>query len=71
MSINSKYKQVGGNHYKDLKIQPAEYIHKNNLGFLEGSAIKYITRRKDDRRQDLQKAIHCLELLLEYENDKG
>ena len=36
--------QVGGGHYKDLVIQPVEYIHKNHIGFIEGSVIKYVTR---------------------------
>ena len=36
--------QVGGEHYKNMKIQPAEYIHKNGIPFLEGNAIKYLSR---------------------------
>lgn len=56
--------QVGGSHYKDMAIQPVEYIEKNNLSYLEGAAIKYISRhRKKGGRQDLDKAIHCIELL--------
>lgn len=61
-----KKKQVGGKHYNELEIQPVEYIMANNLGFLEGNAIKYITRYpKKGGKQDIEKAIHCLELLLE------
>lgn len=60
--------QVGGNHYKDMKIQPIEYIHANGLGFLEGNAIKYITRYKSKGGvQDLQKAKHYIEMLIELE----
>lgn len=60
--------QVGGSHYKNLAIQPAEYVYRNELGFLEGSAIKYITRHKSKNgAQDVKKAIHFLQLLLEYE----
>ena len=64
--------QVGGNHYKDLKIQPVEYIHQNNLGFIEGSVIKYVTRWKSKNGvQDLRKARHFLDLLIEMnENEK-
>ena len=39
-------KQVGGDHYKDFKIMPVEYISKNNLDFCEGNIIKYISRHK-------------------------
>lgn len=56
--------QVGGSHYKDMAIQPAEYIERNGLSYLEGAAIKYISRwRKKGGKQDLDKAIHCLQLL--------
>lgn len=60
--------QVGGDHYK-LAIQPVEYIHANNIGYFEGCAIKYLTRwRKKGGIQDLDKAIHYIELLKELEN---
>lgn len=63
--------QVGGNHYKDLKIQPIEYIHANGLNFLEGNVVKYITRhRKKNGKQDLEKAKHCIDLLIEFEYNK-
>jgi hypothetical protein len=61
-------KQVGGNHYKELTIQPVEFIQKNGLGFCEGNAIKYLCRWKAKNGiQDLQKAIHYIELLIEME----
>ena len=57
-------KQVGGDHYKSLKIQPIEYIMANELGFCEGNVIKYITRyAKKGGVQDLDKVIHYIELL--------
>lgn len=60
--------QVGGGHYKDLVIQPVEYIHKNGIGFIEGSVIKYVTRwRAKGGVQDLHKAKHFLDLLIELE----
>lgn len=65
--------QVGGNHYKDLKIQPIEYIHANGLDYFEGNVIKYITRhRKKNGKQDLEKAKHYIDLLieLEYNNER-
>lgn len=63
--------QIGGGHYKDMAIQPAEYIYKNDIGFLEGGAIKYLSRwRKKNGIQDLKKAIHMIELLIELEQQK-
>lgn len=60
--------QVGGSHYKDLVIQPAEYSEKNKLSYLEGSVVKYVTRwRLKGGIQDLEKAIHCIELIIELE----
>ena len=60
--------QVGGDHYTRLAIQPAEYIQRNELGFCEGCVIKYVSRHKHKNgRQDIEKAIHFLELLLEIE----
>ncbi len=60
--------QVGGEHYRDMAIQPVTFIHANELGFIEGSVIKYVCRhRKKSGRQDLEKAIHFLELLIELE----
>lgn len=60
--------QVGGSHYKDMIIQPAEYIHKNHIGFMEGAAIKYLSRwRSKGGIQDLEKAKHMINLLIEME----
>jgi len=62
------HKQVSGDHYKDCKIQPIEYIHANGLSYLEGNVIKYTTRHsKKNGRKDIEKAIHYLELILEME----
>lgn len=61
--------QVGGSHYKDLVIQPIEYIHANNIGYMEGNVIKYVSRwRKKNGIADLEKAKHYIELLIELEN---
>jgi hypothetical protein len=60
--------QAGGDHYKNLKIQPIEYIHANNLPFVEGCVVKYVTRwRCKGGLEDLRKAKHFLELLIELE----
>lgn len=63
---NARKQQVGGDHYKS-EIQPIDYIHANNLDFFEGSVLKYITRHKNKGgEEDIKKAIHYLELILEY-----
>jgi len=59
-------KQVGGSHYKDMPIQPVQYIHANGLSFLEGNVVKYITRHKSKNgRADVEKALHYCQLILE------
>ena len=61
--------QVGGSHYKNLKIQPIEYIYANNMPFIEASILKYISRwRNKNGIQDLMKAKHFIELLIELES---
>ena len=60
--------QVGGNHYKGLKIQPIEYIHANGLDFLQGNIVKYATRHKDKNgAEDVKKIIHYAELILKLD----
>lgn len=61
--------QVGGSHYKDLPIQPVQYIHANGIGYFEGCVIKYVSRwRAKGGIADLAKAKHYLELLIELES---
>jgi len=63
--MNPFKKQVAGNHYKNFKIQPIEFILKNNISFCEGNVIKYICRYKTKGGlQDLEKAKHYIELLI-------
>ena len=63
--------QIGGEHYKNMAIQPSEYIYRNNLNWLQGNVIKYVTRFKQKNGvQDIDKAIHYLELLKEWEYKK-
>ena len=60
--------QVGGSHYKNMKIQPVEFIHANGIPYLEGNVIKYVTRhRQKNGLEDLKKAIHYLKLLIQLE----
>ena len=64
--------QVGGAHYKDMPIQPVEFIHRNGIGFCEGAAIKYLARwRSKGGLEDLRKARHFIDLLIEMEQGQG
>jgi hypothetical protein len=58
--------QPGGDHYKQMKIQPIEYIHANSISYLEGNVIKYVSRHKRKNGiEDIDKAIHYLQLIKE------
>lgn len=60
--------QHGGNHYQGGTIQPIQYIHSNNLNFFEGNTVKYVTRhKKKNGAQDIEKAIHYLQMILEFD----
>ncbi len=72
MKKDTYKKQIGGSHYRDMVIQPSEFINKNNIPFAEGNAIKYLCRHKQKgQREDLLKAIHYCEMAIErdYSND--
>ena len=59
-------KQVKGDHYKRFIIQPAEFINANNLAYAEGNVIKYVCRHRfKDKKEDIEKAIHYLEMIIE------
>ena len=63
--------QEGGSHYKKMAIQPIDFIYFNEIPFIEGNIIKYILRhKKKNGLEDLKKAKHYLEILIdkEYEN---
>lgn len=65
--------QIGGEHYKNFAIQPVEYISKNGIGFLAGNVIKYISRYNQvggGAGEDIRKAIHYCNLILELEYGK-
>lgn len=63
--------QVAGSHYKELPIQPVEYIQANKIPYMEGNVIKYVSRwRSKGGIDDLRKAKHYLEMLIEFEGAK-
>jgi hypothetical protein len=60
--------QTGGSHYKNLKIQPIEFIYANKIPFIEANVIKYICRwKKKNGLEDLKKVKHYVDLLIELE----
>ena len=69
MSANNK--QIGGSHYKTA-IEPWDYILSNDIGFMEGNIIKYVSRwQRKGGVADLEKAKHYIEKLLEVANESS
>ena len=70
MSANDM--QVGGMHYAEKAIQPWDFIVSNNIGYLEGNVIKYVSRWRDKGGvEDLRKAGHYLQKLIEVETKES
>jgi hypothetical protein len=64
--------QVGGQHYKDMAIQPMEYSMVNKLDPCQHTIIKYVSRfRAKGGIQDLEKAKHCIDMLISFEQRKA
>ena len=66
-------KQIGGSHYQNFTIQPAEFSNKNKLPWAEGEVIKYICRHKEKgKKKDLEKAQHVIDMIIErdYQTEK-
>jgi len=65
--MNANDKQIQGTHYQ-TNIQPWDAITDWELGFLDGCAVKYLSRwRKKGGVDDLRKAVHFIEKLIEVE----
>lgn len=65
-AVNPLSRQISGNHYKDLAIQPVMFAEINELTFCQGNVAKYLTRhRTKNGRADVEKAIHFAELMIE------
>lgn len=68
MSANN----TGPEHYKDKPMQPWDFIVANNLGYLEGNVVKYVSRwRQKGGVEDLRKAKHYIEKLIEVESGQA
>ena len=63
--------QVGGDHYLKHSIQPWDIWQEYELNAFEGAVLKYLLRRKGDRVEDLKKARHTLDRLIEIEEARG
>lgn len=63
--------QVGGDHYKNLAIEPwdvvATWNYEQQVGFYRGNVLKYLLRAfsKGKPVEDLRKAAHYLQKLIE------
>lgn len=67
-TVKASDTQVGGAHYKDMPIQPMHFSMVNELDALQHTIIKYVTRfRTKNGIQDLEKAKHCIDLLIQFE----
>ena len=65
-TVNPYDIQIGGTHYKKMKIQPSRFVIENKLAFPEGNVIKYICRHSHkDGKQDLEKAKHFIDMIIE------
>ena len=72
MTSKALHKQVSGTHYMYMKIQPSVFANENKLLFAEGNAIKYICRHQSKgKAEDIEKAMHYLEMILERDYDAG
>jgi hypothetical protein len=72
MNLPASKEQAGGNHYKNMKMQPDEFIYMNDIPFHEGCIIKYACRwRLKGGEGDLDKIIHFAQLLLERSRKHG
>ena len=67
----SNTKQIGGNHYRAMPVQPWDVVDtwpiEQRIGYYRGGALKYIMRMgsKDESAQEIGKGKHYMEKLLE------
>ena len=71
MSANKK--QIGGSHYQ-MDIQPWDAMRawmtaEQFEGFLLGNVIKYAARNKNNKVEDMKKAIHYAEKYIEVRRE--
>lgn len=74
MSKNPNARQIGGDHYKNGKVEHWDFVEANGMGYLEGCATKYVTRCRKKHAspiQDLKKALHYTEKLIDLSSNKS
>lgn len=64
--LPSLVNQVGGQHYKNQHYELAQFSLDVGLNAMIHSAIKYVIRDKGNKEEDLNKAIHCLEIYADW-----
>jgi hypothetical protein len=75
--MSAREKQYGGDHYKKLGVEPWDVVgtwpQAQQVGFYRGNALKYLMRAgtKDDPMQEIQKARHYLDRLIEILENKN
>jgi hypothetical protein len=63
--------QVAGDHYKQFKYETWDVILDWGLGYLDGNAVKYLSRwRHKNGIEDLKKARHYIDKLIETETER-
>ena len=72
MSESALNIQIDGSHYKNMAIQPIVYIYANQMPFIEGNIVKYVSRWKNKNGiKDLEKAKHLIDMLIEFETNQS
>ncbi len=75
MSELASNRQVAGNHYREMGVQPWDVVdtwpREQRIGYYRGGALKYIMRMgaKDENAQEIAKGQHSMEQLLEVLRD--
>jgi hypothetical protein len=74
--MKARDKQVGGEHYKSMPIEPWDVVDtwplEQRIGYYRGGGLKYVMRMgtKDEAPQEIGKGKHYLEKLLEVLNER-
>jgi hypothetical protein len=73
--VSATNRQIGGDHYRNLPTEPVVFIRGmielGLWGWDESNAFKYLCRwRRKNGIEDLEKARHYIDLLIESEKAK-
>ena len=73
----AKDRQVGGDHYKEMGVQPWDVVdtwpRDQRIGYYRGGALKYLMRMgsKDESPIEVAKGQHYIQKLLEVLQEQG